>query len=62
MVNPFHVNRSKKLNDHLQTKNEQKDPLVIARLMRDGRFRYSRLLEGVEAELRNGTTLRSKIQ
>ncbi|KGX84689.1 IS110 family RNA-guided transposase [Pontibacillus litoralis] len=62
MVNPFHVNRSKELDDNLQTKNDQKDALVIARLMRDGRFSYPRLLEGVEAELRNGATLRSKLQ
>ncbi|WP_285398378.1 IS110 family transposase [Lysinibacillus sp. fls2-241-R2A-57] len=62
MVNPHHVNRSKELDDNLQTKNDQKDALVIARLMRDGRFSYPRILEGVEAELRNGATLRSKIQ
>lgn len=61
-VNPMHVNRSKELDDNLQTKNDQKDTLVIARLMRDGRFSYPRILEGVEAELRNGATLRSKIQ
>lgn len=62
MVNPHHVNRSKELDDNLQTKNDQKDALVIARLMRDGRFSYPRILEGMEAELRNGTTLRVKIQ
>lgn len=62
MVNPHHVNRSKELDDNLQTKNDQKDALVIARLMRDGRFSYPRILVGVEAELRNGATLRSKIQ
>lgn len=62
MVNPHHVNRSKELDDNLQTKNDQKDALVIARLMRDGRFSYPRILEGMEAELRNGTTLRAKIQ
>ena len=62
MVNPSHVNKSKELDDNLQTKNDQKDALVIARLMRDGRFSYPRILEGVEAELRNGSTLRSKIQ
>ena len=62
MVNPMHVNRSKELDDNLQTKNDQKDALVIARLMRDGRFSYPRIPEGVEAELRNGATLRSKIQ
>lgn len=62
MVNPMHVNRSKELDDNLQTKNDQKDALVIARLLRDGRFSYPHFLEGVEAELRNGATLRSKIQ
>ena len=62
MVNPMHVNRSKELDDNLQTKNDQKDALVIARLMRDGRFSFPRILDGVEAELRNGATLRSKIQ
>lgn len=62
MVNPMHVKRSQELDDNLQTKNDQKDAVVIARLMRDGRFSYPRLLEGVEAELRNGATLRSKIQ
>lgn len=62
MVNPMHVNRSKELDDNLQTKNDKKDAVVIARLMRDGRFNYPRILEGIEAELRNGATLRSKIQ
>ena len=62
MVNPMHVNRTKELDDNLQTKNDQKDALVIARLMRDGRFSYPRILEGIEAELRNGATLRSKMQ
>lgn len=62
MVNPMHVNRTKELDDNLQTKNDQKDALVIARLMRDGRFSHPRILEGVEAELRNGATLRSKMQ
>ena len=46
MVNPMHVNRSKELDDNLQTKNDQKDAVVIARLMRDGRFSYPRIFEG----------------
>ncbi|MDX5476547.1 MAG: IS110 family transposase [Bacillaceae bacterium] len=62
MVNPLHVNRTKELDDNLQTKNDKKDARVIAQLIRDGRFSYPRILEGIEAELRNGATLRSKIQ
>ena len=36
MVNPMHVKRSKELDDNLQTKNDKKDAVVIARLMKDG--------------------------
>jgi transposase len=61
MVNPSHVKRSKELDDNLQTKNDKKDAVVIARLMKDGRFCYPRLLKNIEAELRIGSTLRSKL-
>lgn len=44
MVNPLHVKRSKELDDNLQTKNDKKDSLVIARLIKDGRFSYPRIL------------------
>ncbi|MEY9977867.1 transposase [Lysinibacillus sp. RC79] len=36
-------------------------PLVIARLLKDGRFSYPRILKDIEAELRIGSTLRSKL-
>lgn len=62
MVNPMHVNRTKELDDNLQTKNDAKDARVIAQLIRDGRFSFPRILEGAEAELRNGATLRFKLQ
>lgn len=61
MVNPLHVKRSKELDDNLQTKNDKKDAVVIARLMKDGRFSYPRILKNIEAELRIGSTLRSKL-
>ena len=61
MVNPLHVKRSKELDDKLQTKNDKKDAVVIARLMKDGRFSYPRILKDIEAELRIGSTLRSKL-
>ena len=35
--------------------------LVIARLLKDGRFSYPRILKDIEAELRIGSTLRSKL-
>ncbi|GAA3333244.1 hypothetical protein GCM10020331_096540 [Ectobacillus funiculus] len=61
MVNPMHVKRSKELDDNLPTKHDAKDALVIARLVKDGRFSYPRILTGVEAELRVGATLRSRL-
>lgn len=61
MTNPMHVKRSKELDDNLQTKNDRKDALVIARLLRDGRFSYPRILKEMEAELRVGSTFRGKL-
>ena len=61
MTNPMHVKRSKELDDNLQTKNDRKDALVIARLVKDGRFSYPRVLKDMEAELRVGSTFRGKL-
>lgn len=46
---------------NLQTMNDKKDAVVIARLMKDGRFSYPRILKDIEVELRNGSTSRSKL-
>ena len=43
MTNPMHVKRSKELDDNLPTKHDRKDALVIARLVKDGRFSYPRI-------------------
>lgn len=61
MANPMHVKRSKELDDNLPTKHDRKDALVIARLLKDGRFSYPRILKDVEAELRVGFTFKSKL-
>jgi transposase len=61
MANPMHVKRSKELDDNLPTKNDRKDALVIARLLKDGRFSYPRILKDMEAELRAGSTFRGKL-
>lgn len=61
MTNPMHVKRSKELDDNLPTKNDRKDALVIARLLKDGRFSYPRILKDFEAELRAGSTFRGKL-
>src|SRR5690554_4071799 len=61
MTNPMHVKRSKELDDNLPTKHDRKDALVIARLVKDGRFSYPRILKDMEAELRVGSMFREKL-
>lgn len=58
MVNPHHVNKSKELDDNSPSKNDRKDPRVIAGLVRDGRYFYSYMPTGVYAELRNASNRR----
>lgn len=38
MVNPLHVHRTKELDDNSPSKNDRKDPRIIANLVRDGRY------------------------
>ena len=38
LVNPHHVKKSKELYDNNPTKNDRKDPKVIAGLVREGRY------------------------
>lgn len=52
LVNPYHVNKSKELDDNSPTKNDIKDARVIAQLIKDGRYSEPNMLEGVYAELR----------
>jgi len=39
IVNPFHVKRTKELDDNSPTKNDSKDPKTLAMLVKDGRYR-----------------------
>lgn len=58
MVNPNHVHKSKELDDNSPSKNDRKDPRIIAGLVRDGRYFYSYMPTGVYAELRNASNRR----
>lgn len=58
MVNPYHVKRSKELDDNTPTKNDRKDPKTIAMLVKDGRYLIPYMPEGVYRELRNLMELR----
>lgn len=60
-VNPFHVKNSKEFDDNCQTKNDKKDCMTIARLIKDARFFQPYLPEGVWAELRNLSNTRAEL-
>ncbi len=52
MVNPYAVKQSKELDDNNQTKNDAKDPSVIAKLVIDGRYSIPYVPTGAYADLR----------
>jgi len=62
LVNPHHVKKSKELDDNSQTKNDRKDPKVIAGLVREGRYMIPYLPDGVYADLRTASNMRFQIQ
>jgi transposase len=51
-VNPFHTKKAKELDDNSPTKNDKKDALTIARLVKDGRFFDPYIPQGAYGELR----------
>jgi len=58
LINPYHTKRAKELDDNSPTKNDKKDALTIARLLRDGRFSQLYLPQDVFGELRVLSTTR----
>ncbi|MSS62265.1 transposase, partial [Fusobacterium sp. FSA-380-WT-2B] len=61
IVNPYHVKQSKELDDNLQTKNDSKDPKIIAKLVIDGRYSFPYIPEGIYGELRVADKLKNDI-
>jgi len=61
LVNPLHVKQSKELDDGSQTKNDNKDPKVIAKLVIEGRYTFPYRPKGVYADLRNVWNVREAI-
>ncbi|MCR6547241.1 IS110 family transposase [Dehalobacterium formicoaceticum] len=61
LVNPFHVKRSKELDDNNPTKNDRKDPKTIAMLVIDGRYMEPYIPEGIYSELRTAMETRCQI-
>lgn len=52
LVNPFHVKRSKELDDNHPGKSDRKDPKTIAKLVIQGRYMTPYIPEGIYADLR----------
>jgi transposase len=61
LVNPFHVKRSKELDDNNPTKHDRKDPKTIAMLVKDGRYLVPYIPEGIYSELRTAMETRCHI-
>jgi len=59
-VNPYHVKKSKELDDNSPSKNDHKDPKTIAMLVKDGRYQIPYMPKGVYAELRKANNLREE--
>ena len=60
-VNPYHVKNSKEFDDNCQTKNDKKDCITIARLIKDARYFEPYLPEGIWADLRNLSNTRAEL-
>lgn len=61
MVNSFHVKKAKELDDNSPTKNDKKDALTIARLIKDGRYNEVYIPEGIYTDLRNISNTRFEL-
>lgn len=61
LVNPFHVKRSKELDDNHPSKTDMKDPKTIAKLVIEGRYNEPYIPEGIYADLRVATMNRGRI-
>lgn len=61
-VNPSHVKKSNELDDNSLTKNDVKDALTIARLVKDGRYQEPIIPDGVYAELPNAMNQRQYLK
>ena len=61
MVNPYAVKQTKELDDNSQSKNDSKDPKVIAKLVIDGRYSEPYVPDGTYADLRIMTANRRRL-
>ena len=55
LVNPYHLKRTKEIIDNTQDKTDKKDSYLIADLIRQGKYFFPIIPEGVYAELREAS-------
>ena len=60
-VNPYAVKQTKEVEDNSQSKNDTKDPKIIANLVKDGNYGVPYLPEGVYADLRRLSMFRDQL-
>ena len=60
-VNPYAVKQTKEVEDNSQAKNDEKDPKIIANLVKDGNYGMPYLPQGVYADLRRLTMFRDQL-
>jgi transposase len=60
-VNPYHVKKSKELDDNHPTKNDMKDSKTIAKLVIEGRYMEPYIPEGIYADLRVAVYNRQRV-
>lgn len=60
-VNPYAVKQSKEIEDNSQLKDDQKDPKLIANLVKDGNYGMPYLPEDVYAEMRSLSRFRDQL-
>lgn len=61
-VNPYHVKKSKELDDNNLNKKDRKDPKTIVALVNERRFSYPYIPTETYAEIRNLSNLRFQTQ
>ncbi len=62
LVNPYHIKKTKELDDNRQIKNDSKGPLLIAKLVRGGDYFDPNMPSGMYADIRRMYRLRLKVK
>ncbi|SFE85746.1 Transposase IS116/IS110/IS902 family protein [Bacillus sp. OV194] len=62
LVNPMHVKHTKEFDDNLQSKNDQKDARLIAKMVPQGYYNVQRSMTETDQELRRGSAFKARLK